>query len=109
MVFELASDRLSTNLSWPLRVYDFPQNASGKPNCLRIDPIGARETVTLNWHWHFLSEASNEAQGDSFSFTINYKLEKAPLPPLIPWIVGIVGGVLVIAAVIYLAIKRRKR
>jgi len=164
VVFELASDRLSTNLSWPLKIYDFPQNASGKPNYLRIDPIGARETVTLIWHWHFLPEAGNEAQGDSFSFTINYKLERVlppvpppepepepppppepepepepppppepeppippeppvppppsppptpPVPPVeeikLPFMPWIAGGALVIAAVIYLAIKRRRR
>jgi len=80
VLFDVSADRLTTNLSWPLKIVKFPQDASGNPNYLRINYLGAGETITLIWHWHFLAEAGNEAQGDGFSFTINYKLEGIPPP-----------------------------
>lgn len=77
-----SSGRLNTNLSLPVTIHKLPQDATatGSPNYLRIDSLRAGETITLIWHWHFLAEAGNKAQGDSFSFSINYKLEGIPPP-----------------------------
>jgi len=80
VLFGFSSDRLNTNLNPPLRIDKFPKDATGQPNYLRINSIKAGETISLIWEWQFLYEAGNEAQGDSFSFTINYKLVGVPPP-----------------------------
>ncbi len=78
--FDVSADRLTTNLSFPMKIDKFPKDASGNPNYLRINSLKAGETISLVWRWHFLAEAGNEAQGDGFSFTINYMLEETPPP-----------------------------
>ncbi|OIN92850.1 hypothetical protein AUJ42_00025 [Candidatus Collierbacteria bacterium CG1_02_44_10] len=82
VVFNASGDRLRTNLSLPVKIRELPQNATGKPNYLMIELLKAGETITLIWHWNFLAEAGNKVQGDSFSFTINYRLEELPPPPV---------------------------
>ncbi len=76
----IPSNRLSTSLSFPAYLYNFPQSASG-PGYIRIIPLNADETVTLNWEWELPCPTGNEVQGDSVSFTINYLLEEFPPPP----------------------------
>ena len=80
VLFGISCNELSTNLSLPVTIHELPQDASGQPNYLKINHLGRGKTVTLIWQWNFLSEAGNEAQGDSFLFTINYMLEGFPAP-----------------------------
>lgn len=41
VLFDLSSDRLNTNLSLPLRIDEFPKDAIGQPNYLRINSLKA--------------------------------------------------------------------
>lgn len=81
LLLNLCCSRLSTNLSLPATVASFPHTASG-PVYIRISPLNAGDTVTLEWQYELPAETGNEAQGDSLSFSINYLLEEfAPTPP----------------------------
>ena len=83
VLLDISCSKLSTNLNLPATVNELPKDASGNPGYLRISPLNEGETLTLIWQWSFLPEAGNEAQGDSFSFTVNYSLQAFPLPE--PW------------------------
>jgi hypothetical protein len=75
----LSCERLSTNIALPATIHQLPQSASD-PHYLKISTLYAGETLTLVWEWEFTEtgEPQNDAQGDSFSFTINYLLEESP-------------------------------
>ena len=70
--------RLKHNLSLPTTVNRFPQDASRNLSYLVIDPLNAGEMVTLVWQWKLPFETGNEAQGGSFSFALNFRLEQLP-------------------------------
>ena len=83
LLFNLSSippDRLSTNMSLPTTLGNFPQSYED-PNYVRIIPLNAGDTVTLNWEWELPCETGNDAQGDTLSFDVNYALEEYPPPP----------------------------
>ncbi len=75
----LSGERLSSNITLPATIHELPQSASD-PYYIKIDTLYAHETLTLVWTWEFpeTGEPQNDAQGDSFSFTINYLLEELP-------------------------------
>jgi len=77
-----SSNGLSTNLSLPTTINNFPQSASDS-NYIRINPLNSGDTVTLVWEWELPCETGNDAQGDTVSFTINYLLEELPPPPVV--------------------------
>jgi hypothetical protein len=75
----LSVERLNSNITLPVTIHELPQSASD-PYYIKIDTLYARETLTLVWEWEFPETGApqNDAQGDSFSFTINYLLEELP-------------------------------
>ena len=75
----LSVERLSSNIALPATIHELPQSASD-PYYIKIDTLYAQETLTLVWEWEFPETGApqNDAQGDSFSFTINYLLEDLP-------------------------------
>ncbi len=75
----LSGERLSSNITLPATIHELPQSASD-PHYIKIDTLYAHETLTLVWEWEFPETGTpqNDAQGDSFSFTINYLLEELP-------------------------------
>ena len=79
LLLNLSCERLRSNITLPATIHDLPQSASGS-HYIRIDTLYAHETLTLVWAWEFpeTGEPQNDAQGDSFSFTINYLLEELP-------------------------------
>ncbi len=86
-----ASSGLSTNLSLPTTINNFPPSASD-PDYIWINPLNAGETVTLYWDWELPCETGNDAQGDTVSFTITYYLEELPTPTPTPTGGGGGGG-----------------
>ncbi len=86
-----ASSGLSTNLSLPTTIDNFPPSASD-PDYIWINPLNAGETITLYWDWELPCETGNDAQGDTVSFTINYYLEELPTPTPTPTGGGGGGG-----------------
>jgi len=86
-----SSNGLSTNLSLPTTINNFPQSASDS-NYIRINPLNSGDTVTLVWEWELPCETGNDAQGDTLSFTINYLLEEFPPPTPSPTGGGGGGG-----------------
>ncbi|MBA7603369.1 hypothetical protein ES703_10476 [subsurface metagenome] len=79
VLLNLSGKRLSTDITLPAAIHQLPQSASDA-NQMKIDWLLAGETLTLVWEWEFpeTGEPQNDAQGDSFSFTINYLLEQLP-------------------------------
>ena len=79
VLFNLSVARLRTNITLPATIHELPQ-IGYDPNYLRIDALRPHETLALTWEWEFpeTGEPQNDAQGDSFSFTINYLLEGLP-------------------------------
>lgn len=79
LLFNLSSDRLSTNLVLPATIHELPQGATAT-NYIKMDRLYAGETATLIWQWVFpeTGQSQNDAQGDSLSFTVNYLLEELP-------------------------------
>jgi hypothetical protein len=79
LLFNLSRVRLSSNINFPAKIHELPQNTSG-PNVIQINLLYAGETITLIWQWQFreTGQSQNDAQGDSLSFTINYMLEELP-------------------------------
>ena len=80
VLLNLSVARLKSNITLPATIHELPQSGYD-PNHLRIDALRANETLTLTWAWEFpeTGEPQNDAQGDSFSFTINYLLEDLPI------------------------------
>ena len=83
LLFNLTATGLSTNLSLPETINNLPQSADDS-SYVRVSPLDAGDTVTLNFDWELPCETGNEAQGDCLSFTINYLLEEFPPPPQPP-------------------------
>lgn len=79
VLLNLSVARLRSNITLPATIHELPQSGYD-PNYLVIDMLRAHETLTLTWEWEFpeTGEPQNDAQGDSFSFTINYLLEGLP-------------------------------
>jgi len=77
LVFDLSSIRLSTNISLPATIENFPQSVSSWVY-IRVSPLNAGDTVNLHWLWELPHETGNEVQGDSLSFTVNYVLRELP-------------------------------
>ena len=77
LLLNLSCSKLSTNLSLPVTIDNFPQSASAL-NYITISPLNAGETLTLNWEWELPLQTGNEVQGDSLSFTVNFVLEELP-------------------------------
>jgi len=79
VLFNISGERLSTTVTLPATIHQLPQSATGA-NQMKIDWLNAGETLALVWEWEFpeTGEPQNDAQGDSFSFTINYLLEELP-------------------------------
>ncbi len=81
LLLNLSCQRLSTNMTLPAIIHNLPQSAVDT-NYISINQLYAGETLALVWEWEFpeTGEPQNDAQGDSFSFTINYLLEELPPP-----------------------------
>jgi len=77
LLFNINHSRLSTNLSLPTTIANFPQSLSSS-KYIKISRLNAGETISLDWVWELPAETGNEIQGDSLSFTINYMLEELP-------------------------------
>ena len=77
LLFNLSCERLRSNITLPATIHELPQSFYSRSQ-IRIDTLYAYETLTLVWAWEFpeTGEPQNDAQGDSFSFTINYILEE---------------------------------
>jgi hypothetical protein len=80
LVINLTSSRLTTNITLPVALNQFPQSPSG-PAYVKLSQIGAGESINVTWHWSLPPGANNDVQGDSVSFTINYVIEELPAPP----------------------------
>ncbi|MFC1987564.1 hypothetical protein ACFLVH_03355 [Chloroflexota bacterium] len=80
LVLNLSGNGLSTNLILPAKIDNLPQSASA-PNYIRISPLNAGDTISLDWQWELPASTGNDVQGDGLSFTINYLLEEFPQPP----------------------------
>ena len=91
LMFDLSASGLSTNISLPTTINNFPQSASG-PGYIWINPLNAGDTATLDWEWELPCETGNDAQGDTVSLTINSLLEELPPPPPPPPPAGGPGG-----------------
>jgi len=74
LLLDLSCDRLTSKIDLPTTIHNFPKAASDRS--LLVTPLNVGETVTLEWKWGLPWETGNDAQGDSFSFTINYMLEE---------------------------------
>ncbi|MFC1899217.1 hypothetical protein ACFLXP_02690 [Chloroflexota bacterium] len=71
----LTAEELETNLDLPATINDLPQSVTW-PDYIELIPLMAGDTIDLQWDWELPSQTSNEAQGDSISFTINYLLRE---------------------------------
>ncbi len=80
LLFGLSGSGLRTNLTLPTTIDNFPQSASD-PDYIKLSPLNAGDSVNLDWQWELPSQADNDVQGDSLSFTINYLLEELPAVP----------------------------
>ncbi len=61
------------NIARPIMLDSFPAS-SNEALYIVTPPVGANETLELQWRWEFLPTAGNEAQGDTVSFSIYYML-----------------------------------
>lgn len=91
LLLGLSCDRLISAIDLPTTVHCFPKAASDRS--LVVTPLNAGEMITLVWEWEFpeTGKPQNDAQGDSFSFTVNYLLEES-LPGGGGWGGGWGGG-----------------
>lgn len=68
------------------KIYELP----GQSNPLKISELSAGGEVSVHWQWELPAETGNQVQNNSFSFTMNYRLEQSygrerlPSPPLMP-------------------------
>ncbi|GAH36548.1 unnamed protein product, partial [marine sediment metagenome] len=77
LLFNISCSGLDSNISLPTTIDSLPQSASDT-DYIKISPLNAGGTITLDWQWQLPVETGNEVQGDSLSFTINYMLEEFP-------------------------------
>jgi hypothetical protein len=87
LLFNILSNKLSTNILMPSTIQNLPKSASAS-NYLKLNPLNAGETISLDWRWQLPAETENDIQGDRLSFTINYTL----VPFTEPSPTGIGGG-----------------
>jgi hypothetical protein len=99
MIFRTYSDTGQLiDINLPISLNAFPAG-SNKAICIANPPLGAGETLELQWQWELISAAGNEVQGDTVSFSIYYMLSDQhivgsipppyqgttqPLPPVTP-------------------------
>ncbi len=62
-----------TKIARPVMLDSFPAS-SDEALYIATPPVGANETLELQWRWEFLPTAGNDAQGDIVSFSVNYML-----------------------------------
>jgi hypothetical protein len=62
-----------TGITRPVMLDSFPAS-SDEALYIVTPPVGANETLELQWRWEFLPTAGNEAQGDTVSFSVYYML-----------------------------------
>jgi hypothetical protein len=62
-----------TDITLPVMLDSFPAS-SDEALYIATPPVGANETLELQWRWEFLPTAGNEAQGDTVSFSVYYML-----------------------------------
>ena len=75
MLYRVSGPRLVTSMTFPARIYDFPQGPD-EPRFLRVSPVAAGETITLDWTWEFeeTGRPQNEAQGKQLGFVVYYTM-----------------------------------
>jgi hypothetical protein len=79
LFFIILSNKLSTNLVMPTTIENMPQSVSAS-SYLKITPLNAGETTSIDWQWQLPNEVGNDIQGDRLSFTINYTLVPLSAP-----------------------------
>jgi hypothetical protein len=94
LLLGVTANNLSTNLTLPTTVNNFPTSAADT-KYIRISPLGPGATVTLTWVWQLPCQTGNEVQGDTLSFAIKYMLEEELPPP--PPATGDGGGNIAVA------------
>jgi hypothetical protein len=62
-----------TGIMRPVMLDSFPAS-SDEALYIASPPVGANETLELQWQWEFVPTAGNEAQGDTASFSVYYML-----------------------------------
>ena len=86
LLFNCVCSRLSTNISLPETLNNFPQSASDS-RYVRVTPLESGGMVDFVWEWELPDGTGNDVQGDNLSFTINYTLDEilsstpVPVPP----------------------------
>lgn len=75
MLHSVSGRRLVTSMTFPARIYDFPQGP-GEPRAITVSPVHAGETITLDWTWEFqeTGRPQNEAQGKQLGFVVYYTM-----------------------------------
>jgi len=79
LLLDIDTTGLSTNLSLPATVNDFPASATGL-KYINVIALKAGETRILDWYWALPETTGNMVQGDELSFTINYFLKETESP-----------------------------
>ena len=77
----LTAEGLSIHLDLPAKINKMPHSATAA-NTIEIIPLKKGANVELFWEWELPWDTSNEAQGDSISFTINYLLREFEITDL---------------------------
>lgn len=80
LLFNISCSGLDSNITLPTTIDSLPHSATDTDH-IKISPLNADDTITLDWQWQLPVETGNEVQGDSLSFTINYMLEEFPTTP----------------------------
>jgi hypothetical protein len=70
---KLSGTGLLVNVVRPIMLDAFPANSNTSLYIVN-PPIGAGQTLELQWQWQFLPAAGNEVQGDTVSFSVYYML-----------------------------------
>jgi hypothetical protein len=84
LLLNISCSLLDSNISLPTTIDKLPHSASD-PDYIKISPLNVGDTIILDWQWRLPAETSNEVQGDSLSFTVNYMLEEFPPTTLAGW------------------------
>ena len=79
LILDIDVEDLSTNLALPATVDDFPTSAMD-PIYIKVVPLKAGETRTLDLYWELPPETGNVVQGDELSFTVTYFLREMEVP-----------------------------
>ena len=74
----LTATGLTTNLNLPAIISNLPRSATAS-NYIEIIPLKRGTSINIVWEWNLPPQTSNDVQGDSISFTINYLLQECTI------------------------------